>query len=58
MIVNLTPDCMQSGNVLQLGSCLGNVSVCSAAHLCAKMAAFFFPPQFTGEVYKARAVKK
>lgn len=55
MIVNLIPNFMQSGNILQSGSCLGNVSVCSTAHLCTKMAAF--PPQFTEKFMKLELSK-
>lgn len=39
-IASLIPDHMQSGNILQTSSCLGNASVWSSSHLCAKMAAF------------------
>lgn len=55
VIVNLIPDCMQSGNILEISSCLGNVSVCSSAHLCTKMAAF--SPQFTEKFTKLKLSK-
>lgn len=55
MVVNLVPYSMQRGNILQIGFCLGNVSVCSTAHLCTKMAAF--SPQFTEKFTKLELSK-
>lgn len=55
MIVNLISNCMQIGNILWIGSCFGNVSVCSTAHLCTEMAAFF--PQFTETLTKLELSK-
>lgn len=55
MIVNLISNCMQIGNILQIGCCFRNVSVCSTAYLCTKMAAFF--PQFTETLTKLELSK-
>lgn len=54
-IVSLIPDHMQSGNILQTSSCLGNASVGSLSHLCAKMAAF--SPQLTEKFTKLELSK-